>query len=291
MDQRQINQVEDIKTSLFNYDNRKKYEVFLKKKAVEPIERTINRIFDEHNRSAKTDSTKNMSNKTVSAKTVSEDSDSGKTDSEDSYSDKTYSDKSDSKIICTADNYKSDNYKNYNYCKEILNNNKHMLDEVNKNYEVLTKGVINEISKSNKNLKYKKNIYDILKVYHTEVSNIKTELQKKESNLKTELQNKIPEKKSVVTRIKNMIPYQINLPNITKQIDELDELIKRIERIQPFYSDNPSNLITEGEKHDFNGQWNEYCNHPYKTTYRSEGGGRKTRRKRNKRRKTIRRRI
>jgi hypothetical protein len=174
-----------------------------------------------------------------------------------------------------------------------LNDNKHRLDEVNKNYEVLTKGVINEISKIN--LKDKKNIYDRLKVYHSVVSNIKTELQKKESNLKIELQNKIPEKKSVVTRInrtfKNMIPYKNKLYKITNQIDELDELLKRIERIQPFYSDNPTNLITEGEKHDFKGQWNEYLNHPYKTTYRSEGGGRKTRRKRNKRRKTIRRRI
>jgi hypothetical protein len=288
------NQVEAIELSLFKYDT-KGYHDFLDKKAVEPIERTINRIFDEHNRSAKNMSNKTVSAKTDSTKTVSEDSDSGKTDSEDYYSDKTYSDKSDSKIICTADNYKSDNYI---YCKKILNDNKHMLDEVNKNYEVLTKGIINAISKIN--MTDKKNIYDILKGYHSVVSNIKTELQKKESNQKIELQNKTPEKKSAVTRIKRtikiMIPYQTKLSNITKdnitkQIDELDELIKRIERIQPFYSDNPTNLITEGEKHDFKGQWNEYRNHPYKTTYRSEGGGRKTRRNANKRRKTIRRRI
>ena len=272
MDQKQKNQVKGIELALFKYDT-ERYHDFLDKKAVNPIEITIKKIFDEHNGSAK-----NMSTKTVSEKSE-------------------HSGKTDSKIICTADNYKSDNYI---YCKDILNNNKHMLDEVNKNYEVLTKAVINEIS--TKNLKDKTDIYNSiynrLTKYHSKVSDLKSKV----SDLKTDLQNKTPEKKSVVTRIKNAItnniPFQTKLSNKTKQIDELDELIKqideldelikRIERILPFYSDNPSILITKEEIADFESQLRDYRNHPDETTYPSNVGGRKTRRKRNKRRKTIR---
>jgi hypothetical protein len=126
---------------------------------------------------------------------------------------------------------------------------------------------------------------------------IVTELQQKLdylSQIKTYLENQTnvmgTMKQNPLRAVSNLFKG-VKKETLKPQIEELTELIERIKNIQSFYSENPPVIDTKKEK-SFIENYNAYINEKESQLLDNNmRGGRKTRRKRNKRRKTIRRRI
>jgi hypothetical protein len=113
------------------------------------------------------------------------------------------------------------------------------------------------------------------------VSPIKTYLENQTNVMGTMKQNPLRAVSNLFKGVKK--------ETLKPQIEELTELIERIKNIQSFYSENPPVIDTE-KKQSFIEKYNRYNNEKV-NEYIGVRGGRKTRRNRNKRRKTIRRRI
>lgn len=144
--------------------------------------------------------------------------------------------------------------------------------------------VTNFVSKDVTDPQKKEEIYKELSQALDYLSPIKTYLEQQLNKMGTMNQN-------IMKGMSNFI-HGIKKEDVQKQYGEITEIIERIERIKPFYTENPPAVDEEAEK-SFVDEYNEYLRRQEEQRRNRYMGGRSKSRKnakRNKRRKTNRRR-
>lgn len=147
--------------------------------------------------------------------------------------------------------------------------------------------VINLVSKDITDPQKKEEIYKELSSALNYLSPIKTYLEQQLNKMGTMNQN-------IIKGMSNFI-HGVKKEDVQKQYGEITEIIERIERIKPFYTENPPAVDAEAEE-SFADEYNKYLS-VQEEQRRNRFGGAWSRRsksrknaKRNKRRKTNRRR-
>jgi hypothetical protein len=144
--------------------------------------------------------------------------------------------------------------------------------------------VTNFVSKDITDPQKKEEIYKELSQALDYLSPIKTYLEQQLNKMGTMNQN-------IIKGMSNFI-HGVKKEDVQKQYGEITEIIERIERIKPFYTENPPAVDADAEE-SFADEYNKYLSDQAERSRNHYMGGRSKSRKnakRNKRRKTNRRR-